>query len=157
MIDGTVYTTQGDGTLQARSFDGSLFGVARVVDLNGLAGFANDLPTMTGMFYDRAAGRLYYTVEGKRKLYYRYFTPQSQVVGAARFEAYRWSAGGVIWASVAGMLFTGGRLYYGSTDGKLRSVGFSGGELVDRSALVSGSGVAERSWNSRGMFLDSGV
>lgn len=159
MIDGTVYAAQADGTLQARSFDGSVFGAARVVDLNGLgeAGFANDLATMTGMFYDRAAGRLYYTVEGKRQLYYRYFTPQSQVLGAARFEAYRWNAGGVGWASVAGMFLTGGKLYYGSTDGQLRNVGFSAGKLVGRSALVSGSGVAKHSWNSRGMFLDSGV
>ena len=39
------------------------------------------------MFYDPATRRIYYTVANDSRLYYRYFTPESEVVGAQTFQA----------------------------------------------------------------------
>ncbi|MFZ0324153.1 MAG: PKD domain containing protein, partial [Actinomycetes bacterium] len=69
MIDGTVYTGWSDGTLRARSYDGTTFGPSRTMDLyaNGYSTdsrfFGIDIPRITGMFYDRANARLYYTLK----------------------------------------------------------------------------------------------
>jgi hypothetical protein len=160
MIDGTVYSAWSDGTLKRRGFDGNTFGWKSYnVDLRGLqnTSFGTDLATMSGMFFDRVAGRLYYTVEGQQKLYYRYFTPESYTVGADRFEAYAANSNGVSWATVKGMFLTDGKLYYGDADGKLRQAAFSGGRLSGTAVVVTGPGVSDRTWDSRGMFLDSGV
>jgi hypothetical protein len=159
MIDGTVYSAWSDGTLKRRGFDGNTFGWKSYnVDLRGLqtTSFGTDLATMSGMFFDRAAGRLYYTVEGQQKLYYRYFTPESYTVGADRFEAYAANSNGVTWGNVKGMFLTSGTLYYGSADGKLRKVGFSSGALSGTATQVIGPGVSDRTWNAPAMFLDSG-
>ena len=37
---------------------------------------------MTGMFYDPATHRIYYTVSGDAHLFYRGFSPESEIVGA---------------------------------------------------------------------------
>ena len=54
---------------------------------------------MTGMFYEPTLHRIYYTVSGDARLFYRYFTPESEVVGALTFTA---DSGGVSFASAAG-------------------------------------------------------
>ena len=80
------------------------------------------------MFYDPATHRLYYTVSGDSRLFYRYFSPESEIVGAQTFQA---DAGGVNFATVAGMTLASGRILYGSsTDGALRSAPFSGGRVT---------------------------
>ena len=64
MIDGTLYTGWADGTFKARTYNGTTFGAATNVNLNGLTDFANELPNITGMVYDKATGRLYYHPRG---------------------------------------------------------------------------------------------
>ncbi len=56
------------------------------------------------MFYDPATRRIYYTVANDSRLYYRYFTPESEVVGAQTFQA---DAGAVNFSSAAGMTLAG--------------------------------------------------
>ena len=73
---------------------------------------------MTGMFYDTATHRIYYTVSGDSRLFYRYFTPESEIVGAQTFTA---DAGGINFSSAAGMTLASGRILYGSSDGSLRT------------------------------------
>ena len=46
-----------------------------------------DIPTMTGIFFDPATGRIYYTLSGQSSLFYRSFLPESHVIGAIRSTA----------------------------------------------------------------------
>ncbi len=77
MVDGVLYSAQSDGNFQAQSFDGAALGAPTVINLNGLIDFPTELGTMTGLFYDRATARNYYTLAGNSNLYYRYFETQS--------------------------------------------------------------------------------
>src|SRR3954466_11214361 len=85
MIDNTLYTGWSDGTLKARTYNGATFGAASNVNLNGLTQFANEIPHVTGMFYHKSPGRLNCRLAGQSQLYYRYFEPESQTVGAVEF------------------------------------------------------------------------
>jgi hypothetical protein len=155
MIDGTVYTGWSDKTLQSRTFDGTTFGPSTNVNLYGLTNFAAEIPNITGMFYDRAAGRLYYTLSGDSQLYYRYFTPQSAVVGAVRFNGPA-NGNGVDFSTASGMFLTGGDLYVGSsTTGNLAKLQWSDGNLSGTAAQVSGPTIDGKDWRARGMFLST--
>jgi hypothetical protein len=163
MVDGTLYTGWSDGTLRARSFNGKKFGTASEVDLNGLTDFAAEIPTIRGMFYDASTGRLYYSLWGSDRLYYRYFEPESQVVGVFRFDGPA-NGNGVDWRTANGLLLDGDTLYVGSSvTGELSEVGWSGGELAGSAELtgdavvVSGPSTAHGyDWRARGTFLYAG-
>jgi PKD repeat protein len=107
------------------------------------------------MFFDK--GRLYYTLSGDPTLYYRYFTPQSDVVGALRYSAGT-GVTGVDFSTVAGMFAAGGKLYVASSaDGTLHRVDWSSGAPVAGTAvIVGGPQVDGTDWRSRGMFLYTG-
>jgi hypothetical protein len=127
MIDNTVYTGWSDRTFKTRTFNGATWGAATNVNLDGLTSFGNELPNVTGMFYDKADGRLYYTLAGQRQLYYRYFEPESRVVGAVEFSG-PGNGNGIDWRN-SGLLLDGGSLYVGdSTNGNSpRSAGATAG------------------------------
>jgi PKD repeat protein len=159
MIDGDVYTGYSDGSFTRRSFDGTTFGPATAVDgadqIVPVTSWHTDVTRITGMFFDK--GRLYYTLSGDPTLYDRYFTPQSDVVGALRFSAGT-GVTGVDFSTVAGMFATGGKLYFASSaDGTLHRVDWSNGAPVAGTAVVvGGPQVDGTDWRSRGMFLYTG-
>jgi hypothetical protein len=175
-LSGKLYYGWSDGTFQVRDFSGNTVGVASTINLNGLEvqppsgfnipgtttripAFTTDLANLTGMFY--ADGRIYYTVDrpgttqtnitNNNMLYYRYFTPESQVVGANLFVA---STGGegVTWRNVRGMTLASGKLIYATTDGRLWSVNWGGTRPTGPVTQISGPGVDARNWLTRGLF-----
>ena len=152
MIDNTLYTGWSDGTLKARTYNGTTFGPAANVNLYGLTDFGNEIPNLTGVFYDKSAGRLYYSLSGQSQLYYRYFTPQSQIVGAVRFNGPA-NGNGIDFGGTSGMFLTGGNLYVGSSvTGHLNEVQWSNGTISGSAADVSGG----KDWRAKGMFLYAG-
>lgn len=154
MLNGTVYSAWEDGALYARDFDGETFGSPTELELYGLDAFSGEMRNMTGLFYDR--GRLYFTLAGSSNLYYRYFTPESGVVGAMRFTA---SDGlpGVNFAAVRGMFRSGDSLYFADgPSGDLRRVDFDGAPVAGTAERVSGPDVDGTDWRSRDMFLYAG-
>ena len=154
VIDGVLYTGWSNKTLTARTFSGGNFGVATTVNLNALTAFGDELATMTGAFYDKATGRLYFTLAGQSSLYYRYFEPQSSMVGGQRFTAQA-STADTTWSQVGGMFLAGGKLYFASTsNGNLYSVTWSGNQATNGTrATLSGPTVDGYDWRSRGLVL----
>jgi hypothetical protein len=104
---------------------------------------------VTGMFYDPGTHRLYYTVVGDKRLLYRYFTPESQVVGVSAFVAQNTS---VDFRTVAGMTLARGKIYFGSRDSALRSVRFAGGRVIGKATVVK----TGRTWRYRAIFVPNG-
>ena len=153
LLNGTVYYGLSNGTFNKRTFDKvtGATGAQVAVDLHADPDNGAQIPfaisTMTGMFYDTTLHRIYYTVSGDSRLYYRYFTPESDVVGAQTFQA---DAGGVNFSTVAGMTLASGRVFYGSSsDGALRSAPFSGGRVTGAAAVVSADGT----WSYRAIMV----
>jgi hypothetical protein len=154
MLGNQLYTGWSDGELLVRSFDGTTFGPPTPVNLNGLTAAEFPVADLTGMFYDSASGRLYYTVAGDASLHYRYFEPESNIVGAQTFTS--GLGDGLDWSGVDGMTLAGGQIYYRSTDlaqgvttYDLYRVALTAGVPVPSSRTV----IAADDSGARGMFL----
>jgi hypothetical protein len=149
MVSGRLYTGWSDNNLYVRDFDGTTAGPAMALNLAGVNTSTNfPVNRVTGMFFEPASGRLYYTLSGDARLLYRYFTPESGVVGAETFTA---STTG--WSSVSGMTLASGKLYFATSNGNLSAVDFAGGVPSGSATVISGPAVDGQSWQSRGLFV----
>lgn len=159
MVDGYAYLAFGDaaGSFVTRYYDGQQWMAAAPVDgadqLTPDAAWHDDVRSMTGLFYED--GRLYYTRSGDQNLRYRYFTPESQIVGAQRFTAAN-SIPGLDFRQVRGMFRGGNHLYWTDASGNLRRVVWANGAPVAGTVqLVSGPTVDGVDWRARAVFLDT--
>ncbi len=158
-LGGRLYEGRDDGRLLRWDYDGTTFGAASDVPLRQLPSthqtynalvYGFPVSGVTGMFYDQ--GRLYYTVAGDRRLYYRSFLSQpnvaDDVVGAQVLVA-SGDSDGLDWSRVEGMTAAGGAIFYGEgTD--LRRVDFTGGQ--PRPGTVT-TVAQEVNLDARGLFL----
>ena len=158
MVGKTLYVGWDNGHFYAYPFDGSTFGTAVDVGLNGLTSTNFPIASLTGMFFDPATGRLYYTVAGDSHLYYRYFEPEDNLLGGLTYTA-SGNGDGLNWSNVSQMTMANGRIYYVTTSGSthnLNSIGFSNGIPVPGTQVLNISGTAKgdgQDWSGRGMFL----
>jgi hypothetical protein len=96
--------------------------------------FYAEIPLIKSMFY--TGGKLYYTRSDSTHLYWRWFTPDSGVVGADKFIV----AGTSSLASSGGLLVvTSTKIYFSKTDGKLYTLVFNGTTVSGTPTLVTGS------------------
>ena len=163
-----LYYGLSDGKLYQRTFDGTTLGTATLVDpyddplwqsVNTGSGqtYASKVPTLygselqgvTGMVY--SAGKLFYSRSGQSRLYWRWFNPESGVVGSAETVA----TGSVNFSAIQGMFLSGGTLYYASkANGALHAVPFNAGSPSSSTdKVVSGPPVDGNDWRSQGMYL----
>ncbi|UAL30592.1 PKD domain-containing protein [Nocardioides rotundus] len=159
MINGQLYLGHSDGSFSRRSFDGTSYGTPVAVDtqdeLVSLSEWHNDVARITAMFFDN--GRLYYTMSGSSALYYRYFEPESDVVGAKRLTA---PTGGLSLSSIRGMFVAGTSIYVVQSNGSLQRAQWSDGAVSGSPApgttttLTGGSG---QSWGGRAVFVYQGA
>jgi len=176
MLSGNLYSGRADGTFRRQTLANNHVGNATIIDQRGLdtetqqpPNMATQLSSATGMFWDPANGRLYYTVSGDVHLYYRAFLPESDLLGDYRYTACTWSAtpaqntcGGLNPANVRGMTLAGNVLYFGQANGDLSSVSFTSGHNVASfgsvgatATTLSGPGIDGNDWNSRALFFRS--
>jgi hypothetical protein len=161
-IKNTIYYGSTDGNFYSRTFDGRTFGPAVAIDpyddpawsnvqtgsgqtYRGLKPtFYSELNTLTGMFYTN--GRVYYTLSGKSQMFWRWFEPDSGIIGADENTV----TDGQNWSHVNGMFLTGGKLYWGdSSSHSLLSVPFVNG-VATGSPTVANSSL---NWASAGAFV----
>ena len=160
MLNGQLFLARSDGTFDRRSFDGTRFGTPVAVDtadeIVRLDAWHTDVANMTNLFYD--SGRMYFTVAGTRSLFYRYLSPQSDVVGAQRLTA-SGSVAGIDFGTARGLFKAGSRLYWTTGDGTLRSIAWrdrptAGAPVANSQTVVSGPKIDGNTWTSpRGQFL----
>ena len=118
--DSQLYTVWSDGRIDFRQIeiDGAS-GPATALDLRGLDTLTKaKFPTrsLTAAAFDAEHGLLYYTIAGDSRLYYRYFTPESGVVGGLPFVA-SGDGDNLNWSTVRGLMIADGHLYYATGSG----------------------------------------
>lgn len=149
VTNGFLYTGWDTGRMYRQTFSGGTLGRRLRVYLNGLQPLHFPVASISGMFFEH--GRLYYTLAEDGQLYYRYFTPESNIFGPETFVV-SGAGEGFDWGSVRGMTLAEGRIYVGRDDGTLESIDWSNGAPVSGSTRVIDVDPAQR-WASRGMFV----
>jgi hypothetical protein len=158
-----------NGALWRRTFDGATFGAPTQVDPyhdaywdqvttgSGPAdqtyagvtpNFYAEIPNVTAMFY--TAGRLYYTLSGQGGLFWRWFTPDSGVVGADKFTV----AGVAGLADTGGLLLSGGTLYkVNRSTGELTATDWANGAPTGAFTVRSGPALDGVDWRAKAVFV----
>ncbi|HEY8456743.1 MAG TPA: PKD domain-containing protein [Actinopolymorphaceae bacterium] len=155
MLGDELFIAWNDGTFNRRSFDGSAYGSPTTIDASDQlvrdSAWHADVAAATGMFF--LDGKIYYTRSGSSTLYARYYTRESDTVGAQRFSV-SGSLTGLSFGAVSGMFYADGKLYVASSaDGNLRRVDFTDGKPVPGTvAVVSGPTVDGNDWRARTVF-----
>lgn len=153
MINGQLYLANSDGSFNRRTFNGTTYGAPIAVDtadeIVPLTDWRADIQNATGMFFD--GGRIYFTRSGSNQLFYRYFSPESDVVGAKRFVASN-NVSGIDFAQVRGMFITNTHLYWAQPDGNLRRISWqqtpqNGVPVAGTASVVSGPGTDGVDWS----------
>ncbi|WNM40391.1 malectin domain-containing carbohydrate-binding protein [Micromonospora halotolerans] len=167
-VGGTLFYGM-NGSLWRRTFDGSTFGAASAVDPyhdaywdavetdSGPAGqtyagvtsnFYPEIPNVTGMFY--SGGRLYYTLAGQGGLFWRWFTPDSGVVGAEKFTV----TGASGFADAGSVFLAGGTLYkVNRGTGELSATDWADGAPAAAFTVRSGPAVDGVDWRAKAVFV----
>ena len=149
LVDGTLYTGWSDGTFARRTFNGTTFGDPTTIPSYGNS-FASEVPNLTGIVY--AQGRIYYTLFGQSQLFWRWFSPESHVVGATPFTV-GGDVGDLAPSRVQGMFLSGSTLYAADrSSGDLVRVGLSGTTVTGPVVTVD----TANDWQGRGVFLWNG-
>ena len=168
MVGHTLFYGQADGMLYRRSFNGQSFGDPVAVNpyldplwstvetgsgpvgqtyAGVLPTWYTQLPTVTGMFY--ANGRIYYTRSGQNSLYWRWFSPDSGIIGGIENTV---TGGNITWSTTRGMFLDGSTLYVvSSTNGQLLEIGFANGAPTGTSSVADST----IDWRGRAVFLAS--
>jgi hypothetical protein len=147
MLGNRLYTGNGSGGVDVRTYANGSFGSPSSINLYGLAGTQWHLSTQSGMFYDR--GRAYATVSGETQLRDRYFSQESEIFGAC--PTYQSSSPpycgieGFIantatqWTTARGVTLADGTLYWANATGQLFRAAWNNGSPGTGSPIAGAS------------------
>ncbi len=159
MTGGTVYAATSNGQLTRRTFDGTSYGPASVVNTADQLAFQTDwhntdVPAMRSFFYHD--GWMYYTRSDQNALLSRGFEVESDIVGQQRYTSA--TVSGINFASIRGAFVANGKFYYADTNGRLFRADWGGRlPVAGTSVQVSGPGVDSQNWTARAMFVLTGA
>jgi len=167
-VGGTLFYGMSN-VLRRRTFDGSLFGSSSLVDpyhdplwdtvvtgsgptgqtyRGNTVNFYSEITNVSGMLY--ANGRLYYTITNQNGLNWRWFNPDSGIVGADKFTV----SGASGFSSVGSIFLSGNTLYLTNrTTGTLSTRTWNNGVPGTTVTVVSGPLVDGVDWRARAVFV----
>ncbi len=98
---------------------------------------------------------MYYVRNGSNNLYFRYLEHDGNTFGCTEFTV---PTQNVTWTDVRGLTWAGGKIYYGSTDGNLRSVAFDdtaapAAALDGATATVVSPASAGVNWSNKTLYF----
>jgi hypothetical protein len=109
--------------------------------------YFNEMPSVTGQFFDR--GKLYYTLAGRAELFWRWFSPDSGIVGATRNAI---PSPPISMAAGAGIFISGGHFYIVSRNtGALHRTDWVNGAPAGTATVVSRPPQAD--WRAKATFV----
>jgi PKD repeat protein len=169
MIGSTLVYGWTDGRLHRRTFDGTTFGPDAVIDpyndplwstvttgggtqtyRGRVPGLYGQMSSVTGLAY--ADGRLYYTRQLQGKVFWRWFSPESMVLGAQEFTVA--SSNLPLLQDVRNLVYADGHLWAGMTTNQLWRLPVTDGVVGGSWTRVTGSGIdSSPQWSSGTMFL----
>ncbi|MCR1782611.1 PKD domain-containing protein [Nocardioides carbamazepini] len=158
-----------DGKLHHRTFDGTAFGPDTVIDpyndplwstvttsggsqtyRGRVPGLYGQMSSVTGLAY--ADGRLYYTRQLQGKVFWRWFSPESMVLGAQEFTVA--SSNLPLLQDVRNLVYADGQLWAGMSTNQLWRLPVTDGVVGGSWTRVSGAGIdVSPQWSSGTMFL----
>lgn len=163
-VGNQLFYGKSNGNFYKRTFNGSTFGPEVAVDpyndplwsnvdtgsgqtYRGVRpDYYSEIPNLTSAFF--AGGRVYYTLFGQSQMRYRYFTPDSGILGADEFTV----DDGLDWSDLAGAFLSGSTLYYVTkSDGILHSIAWTTDHATGSATTVDSS----QNWATRSLFLTS--
>ncbi|POM27130.1 Microbial collagenase precursor [Actinomadura rubteroloni] len=158
MINGQLYYGASSGKFYRRTFDGTNYGspveINTADQLANMTTWHNEVDDITGSFF--VNGRVYYTRSAfgaTGKLFYRYFEPDSDIVGGEVYTA-TGNITGLDWSDVQGMFYANGKIYWASkSNGNLKSVTFTNGQPVAGTVQTVDT---KNDWRARALFVLAG-
>lgn len=165
MVGSTIFYGTSAGTFNRAAFNGSTVSTPVALDpyndpkwstvdtgsgqtyRGATSDYYSEIPNVAGAFY--SGGRLYYTLKGQPGLYWRWFSPDSGIVGGAQPSSTAFD-----FSQVAGMFASGSSIYWASAaDGTLHRVSFAAGVADPATAtVVGGPAVDGKDWRAQGLF-----
>ena len=147
IVGGRLFYANTNGQLRVRSLSENTLGPMSFVDLFGLTEEHWALSQLGGMFFDYEWSRVYYTIQGDSRLFYRAFSPDGTYFGNDIGVAEQ--PGDIVWADVTGMDIINSFLYFTRTDGNLYRAEVDGTAVIrGTTELVSGPAIDGRTWNN---------
>ncbi len=155
-VGGSLFYADANNNMWASRFNGTTFEPRTSVNLYGQTNNEWNLSNVGGMFFDYEWSRVYYTIQGDTRLFWRAFTPASPYFGNDEFVAEE--QGDIQWSDVSGMDVIDGNLYFARNDGTLYRAQIDGAAVIaGTTQAISGPDIDARSWdNNFFTFLGDG-
>jgi len=151
MVNGRLFTIHTDGTMRAWTWDGTRF--VNPVNQSPWVSFASS----TAMGY--SGGKVFYTSARDSRLFWRWFSIESGLVGAEQYIADPGAGkGDAGWNDATGVTFAGGKIYTSHSSGNLTrtDTDVAGLPVPGTTVNISGPGVGDgRDWNVVDLFIFS--